>query len=101
VFKSGSTIPVKFQLKGSDGTPVQASTAPQWLPPEKIGPMSSVVDEPIYSISGTGGTEYKWDETAQQYIYNWNTKGFAKGYWYEIYAKLDDGSTHSVVVGLR
>jgi hypothetical protein len=33
VFKAGSTIPVKFQLKNAAGTAVQSATAPVWLTP--------------------------------------------------------------------
>jgi hypothetical protein len=97
----GSTIPVKFQLKSTDGVLVQSSTTPIWLTPQKGTPMAASIGESVYTGSGTSGTVYKWDSTAQQYIYNWNTKSLATGYWYQIYAKLDDGNTYSVTVGLR
>ncbi len=99
VFKGGSTIPVKFQLKNASGTPVQATSAPQWLVPQKLSSMSAPVDESIYSDPETSGTTYKWDAT--QYHYNWSTKGLTTGYWYRIYAKLEDGTIQSVVVGIR
>jgi hypothetical protein len=101
VFKGGSTIPVKFQLKNTSSTSVQGLAAPIWLTPQKGSPMSASIDEPIYSIPATSGTAYRYDPTAQQYIYNWSTKGLAAGYWYRVYAKLEDGTTQSVVVGLR
>ncbi len=49
----------------------------------------------------TTGTTFKWDASSQQYSYNWSTKGFTPGYWYRIFAKLDDGTVRSVVVGVR
>jgi len=101
VFKGGSTIPVKFQIKKQDGTPIQAPVAPVWLAPQKGSAMSASVDESVYSVSGTSGTVYKWDSVAQQYVYNWSTKGLATGFWYKVYAKLDDGKTYSVTVGLK
>jgi hypothetical protein len=101
VFKAGSTIPIKFQLKNSDGSSVQASTTPIWLPPQKGSSMSASVDESVYSDPGTSGNAFKWDSVAKQYTYNWSTKGFAAGYWYRLYAQLDDGKTYSVTVGLR
>lgn len=101
VFKGGSTIPVKFQLKNASGAPVQASSAPLWLTPQKLSSMSTPVDESMYSDLATSGTSYRYDATSQQYIYNWSTKGLATGYWYRIHAKLDDGTTESVVVGIR
>jgi pimeloyl-ACP methyl ester carboxylesterase len=101
VFRGGSTVPVKFQLKHANGTPVRSATSPTWLTPQKLSPMSASIDEPIYSIPATSGTTYHYDELAQQYVYNWSTKGLAIGYWYRIYAKLEDGNIYSVVVGLR
>jgi hypothetical protein len=99
VFKGGSTVPVKFQLKNASGALVQAIIAPLWLTPQKLSPMSAPVGEPTYSDPVTSGTTYKWDGT--QYQYNWSTKGLQTGYWYRIYAKFEDGTTQSVVVGVR
>ncbi|MEO5635440.1 MAG: PxKF domain-containing protein [Candidatus Paceibacterota bacterium] len=99
VFKAGSTVPVKFQLKKSNGTIIHTGAIPVWLPPQKGTSMSSPVDESIYNDTGTSGTNFKWD--GSQYIYNWSTKGLAAGYWYKISVILDDGNTHSVTVGLR
>ena len=101
IFKAGSTVPVKFQLKKSNGTPIQASSTPRWLAPQKGSSMNASIDESVYTASGTSGSSYRWDAASQQYIYNWSTKGLAAGYWYRIYAQLDDGKTYSVVVGLR
>jgi hypothetical protein len=63
--------------------------------------MSATVGESSYADSGTSGTTFRWDSVAQQYIYNWSTKGLAAGYWYRISAKLDDGTVQSVVMGIR
>lgn len=101
VFKAGSTVPVKLQLKKADGTPVQAALAQQWSEPERLGLMTASVDESLYSGTASTGGAYRWDAASQQYIYNWNTKGFAPGYWYRVFAKLDDGTINSVVIGLR
>jgi hypothetical protein len=101
VFKGGSTVPVKFQLKNLDGTIVQASSIPAWLTPQRGSMMSASIDESTYSLPATTGTEFKWDPTSQQYIYNWSTKGLASGYWYKLSMKLDDGNVYSVTVGLK
>jgi pimeloyl-ACP methyl ester carboxylesterase len=101
VFKAGSTVPVKFQLKKYDGTITQATTLPVWLTPHKGSPMSASIAESVYSLAGTSGNTYRWDATSQQYIYNWSTKGLSPGFWYRIYTKLDDGNTYSVTIGLR
>ena len=101
VFKAGSTVPVKFQLRKADGTIVQANTAPQWLTPAKGSMTTAPVDESVYSEVATAGTSYRWDATAQQYIYNWGSPKNGAGYYWRIGVKLDDGNTHTVNIGLR
>jgi len=101
VFKGGSTVPIKFQLKTATGTSVQSRVLPLWLTPQKGVSMSASVDESTYSDPTTSGTAFRWDSTSQQYIYNWSTKGLTAGYWYRISAQIDDGTVHSVVVGVR
>ncbi|MBV9787140.1 MAG: PxKF domain-containing protein, partial [Chloroflexi bacterium] len=101
VFKAGSTVPVKFQIKKADGTIVQANNAPQWLTPAKGSSTSAAVDESVYSDAASSGTTFKWDATAQQYIYNWSTKGVAANFYYRIGVTLDDGQTYFVNIGLR
>ncbi len=99
VFKAGSTVPVKFQLKDAAGKVIQATTAPVWLTPVKGSPMTASVDESVYTASADSGTTYRYDATAQQYIYNWKT-GTGGNYW-RIGVKLDDGQTYYVNIGLR
>jgi MBG domain (YGX type) len=99
VFKAGSTVPAKFQLKRADGTVVQAATPPVWLTPVKGNAMSSPVDETVYADPASSGSSFAWDGT--QYQYNWSTKGLAAGYWYKICARFDDGQTQCVNIGLR
>ena len=101
VFKAGSTVPVKFQLKNLDGVVTQATSAPIWLTPQEGSTMNASVDESVYGDLGTSGTDFKWDGNSKQYSYNWSTKGLASGYWYKISIKLDDGYIYSVTIGLR
>jgi pimeloyl-ACP methyl ester carboxylesterase len=101
IFKGGSTVPVKLQLKNNDGVSVKSVISPIWLSPQKGSAMNLPVDESVYSDTATVGTEFKWDATNKQYIYNWSTKGLATGYWYKISVKLDDGNIYSVTIGLK
>ncbi len=101
IFKAGSTVPAKFQLKDASGKVIQASTAPEWLTPRQGVGTAMPVDETAYTATATTGGLYKWDATAQQYIYNWSTKGLTVGAFYRIYARFDDGQAYSVVIGLR
>jgi hypothetical protein len=99
VFKAGSTVPVKFQLRNASGQVVQSATTPAWLTPVKGSTMSLPVDESAYLTSADSGATYRYDATAQQYIFNWKT-GTGGNYW-RIGVKLDDGQTYYVNIGLR
>lgn len=101
VFKAASTVPAKFQLRKANGTPVQANSLPSWLIPAKGGLTSVPVDEIVYSDPITTGASYRWDATAQQYIYNWGTAKNQAGYYWRIGVRLDDGQTYTVNIGLR
>ena len=100
IFKAGSTVPAKFQLKKADGTVVQAVAAPAWLSPLKGSATSAPVDESVYTASADSGSDYKYDATAQQYSYNWKTPS-AGGNYYRIGVTFDDGQTYYVNIGLR
>lgn len=101
IFKGGSTVPAKLQLKRADGTIVAATTAPTWLAPVKGSATTAAVDESVYAESATSGSTYRWDATAQQYLYNWSTKGASTGFYHRIGVRLDDGQTYYVNIGLR
>jgi hypothetical protein len=101
IFRGGSTVPVKFQLKDANGNIVQAASLPLWVTPQRGNPTTLSVDEGAYSGASTNGQYYRWDATTQQYVYNWNTKGFATGYFWRIGVTLDDGQTYYVNIGLR
>jgi hypothetical protein len=99
VFKGGSTVPVKFQLKDAHGNVVQAVNLPQWVTPVNMGSTSSSVDETAYTSTPTAGGSYRSD--SQQYIYNWGTAKNQTGFWWRIGVTLDDGQTYYVTIGLR
>jgi hypothetical protein len=101
IFKAGSTVPVKFQLKKADGTVVQANALPAWITPVKGSPTTAQLDEIVYTDVPTPGGTYRWDATAQQYIYNWGTPRNGAGNYWRIGVQLDDGQTYYVSIGLR
>ena len=100
IFKGGSTVPVKFQLKDANGNVVQSASLPVWIAPQKGSSTYSSIDESIYSEPATSGTYYRTDGSGK-YIYNWKTKGFTSGYYWRIGVTLDDGQTYYVIIGLR
>jgi hypothetical protein len=94
-YKSGRTLPIKFQLCDYYGNPVgPASTLPT-LAMRFLGTISDPSDETVdvdaSGASNTGNT-FRYDTTEQQYIFNLSTKGYGLG-TYQITATLDDAST--------
>ena len=70
------------------------------MTPVKGSSMSVPVDETAYSPTGDSGSDYRYDATAMQYIYNWKTGSTGGNYW-RIGVTLDDGQTYYVNIGLR
>jgi hypothetical protein len=99
IFKAGSTVPVKFDLKRADGTLVSATVLPIFVGPVKGGPTTSPIDEGVYADPPSGGSTFS--ASGGHYQYNWSTKGLQAGYYYRIGARLDDGTTWYVYIGLR
>ncbi|HET6825093.1 MAG TPA: PxKF domain-containing protein, partial [Amnibacterium sp.] len=100
VFKAGSTVPVKFQLKNAAGTVVKAATAPEWLNPVKGTAMSVPVNDSATAASVDSGSAFTYDSSSGQYQYNWKTPSTG-GNWYNVGVKLDDGTTQYVTIGLK
>jgi hypothetical protein len=87
-FKTGSTIPIKWQLTDANGN--------------YINDLSTVVSLTVNGNppAATGRTALRYDTTDNLYIFNWQTKGLTPGS-YTIALQLSDGTTHSVTVELK
>ncbi|HYX53636.1 MAG TPA: MBG domain-containing protein, partial [Candidatus Limnocylindrales bacterium] len=101
VFKAGRTVPVKFRVGDvnniSIGTP---GTVTSFLLTSVItGTVSTPVD--ILPTSTTPDTTFRFDPTAQQWIFNLNTSGLAPGSTYVFTIGLADGSSINFQFGLR
>jgi hypothetical protein len=59
------------------------------------------VDETIYTAPAESGQTFRYDASAQQYMYNWGTAKTQAGSYWRIGVKLDDGQTYFVNAGLR
>jgi hypothetical protein len=98
VFKSGSTVPVKFALTDeSAGITTLAAT----LSYARIS--SGIVGSDIETTStaaATTGNLFRYDAAAGQYIFNWSTKGLKPG-TYRLFINLGDGVPHTVDIGLK
>ena len=99
VFKSGRTVPVKFQLRAADGTIVSNATATLQVAMVSGG-ITGTTDFTEATGSGGANTGNLFRSDAQQYIYNFNTSGFAIGTWL-LRTTLNDGTTHDVLISIR
>lgn len=99
-FKLGSTIPVKFQLMNALGGYVSTANATIML---QMFSGSVPVGEPIDATPAGGsdsGITFRYDATANQYIFNLNTINLSQGTW-QIIARLDDGSVKTAFLSLK
>lgn len=88
LFKLGSTIPVKFQLKDANGNYIRSLSA------------VTAIQFDGTNATATGGTALRYDSTAEQYVFNLSTAGKSEG-THTISAVLASGQTISVSIVLR
>jgi hypothetical protein len=99
-FKSGSTIPVKFQLFMADGvTPVPDAVA-RIAVAMLATSVTTSVNEDVIVLAADAGTTFRYDASGRQYIFNLSTKGWATG-TYRLMAHLDDGTTIEAYAEVR
>jgi hypothetical protein len=100
-FNAGSTIPLKFQLKNAAGKVMQTTYMPVWLQPVDLG-TTKTDDTPFNPTDPpTVGGSFKWDASAQQYIFTWQTPRAAAGHYYRIGVTLDSGDTYTTLIILK
>jgi hypothetical protein len=100
VFKAGSTIPVKYQLRKADGTVVQGA-AGSWITPVRGAVTFAALTDDGTSVAADSGSVFRWDGTDRQWIYNWGTAKADANKQFTIGVRLDDGQVYSAVIGLR
>lgn len=99
IFKGGSTVPVKFQLKDASGNIIQSTTPPQWITPQQGSALADSINETDFTDPTDSGTTYNWD--GDKYYYNRKIKDIPSGYHWLIGARLDDGQIYTVNIGMR
>jgi hypothetical protein len=92
IFKLGSTVPVKFALTDAGGARIGGAVASL-----SIAQVSNDVEgtfvEAVSTSAATTGSLFRYDATAQQYIFNLATKGLTTG-TYSLKITLDDGTSY-------
>lgn len=111
-FKLGSTVPVKFALTDYSGNRISDAAAQaiadacdaHFSYAVYSSSMPAPVDEPASSNPANTGDCFRYDPAADQFIFNWGTKG-RSAMQYTIKARVFSGDTevayHDVRVGLR
>jgi hypothetical protein len=100
IFKRGSTVPAKFRVCDAIGTPVSTNVVRSFRLVQVInGTVSQVVDEAV--ISTTPDSSFRWDSTAQQWIFNLNSKSLNADKTYVYQITLQDDTTIDFRFGLK
>lgn len=99
IFKLGSTIPVKFQLKDPQGNYFTTAIAKIYTAKIADGVTGTEV-EAVSTSAATTGNLFRYDSTSNQYIFNLSTKSLSKGTW-QIKVILDDGTQKTVIISLK
>jgi hypothetical protein len=101
VFKQKSTVPAKFRVCDFNGNSIgTAGTISNFNLVQTIsGTVTTSVNETVDST--TPDTIFRWDPTAQQWIFNINTKSLSANVTYVFRITLNDGSNIMFQFGLK
>ena len=97
---AGRPITVTFTPKNAAGRAVQTASAPVWMTPLKGSSLTLKTATFPAGTQGDGGT-FSFDAKKGAYSFTWNTTTAMAGSWWQIGVRLDDGTTHTIVVGLK
>jgi hypothetical protein len=97
--KGGSTAPIKWQLLDANGNYVSSLAA---VTKATSGVMACNATTPVDNLEeyATGSTQLRYDSTANQYIYNWQSPK-QPGKCYKVVLTFADGSSHSASFQLK
>lgn len=98
IFKQGSTVPVKFKLSGASAG-IANVVAKLYLASVSNNVVGTELEAVSTSAADTGNT-FRYDASADQYIFNLSTKNLAAGSW-QLKIDLGDGVLHTVVISLK
>lgn len=99
IFKLGSTVPVKFQLKDA-----LSANAGNGIATLSVSKLSSSIDGSVLETetlaTASAGFQFRYDASSGQYSYNLSTKSLTAG-TYKLTIKLDDGKSYSVSISSK
>ena len=100
VWKQGRTIPAKFRVCDANGVSIGTpGVLSSFMLVQIIAGTVTDVDEVVSST--TPDTAFRWDTSAQQWVFNISTSGQLAGQTYVYSIQLNDGSNIGFRFGLR
>ncbi len=99
VFKQKSTVPVKFRVCDANGVSIGANVVAAFNLVQVTGATATPVNEEVQST--TPDTAFRFDPTAQQWIFNTNTKPLSAPLAYRYRILLTDETTIEYVFTLK
>jgi VCBS repeat protein len=100
LFKLRSVIPLRFQLSDAHDAPVPTAVAVLSVQKISNGTLSGTPIDATEPGNTDSGNLFQYHSGANVYAYELATTPLSRGTW-QIQAHLDDGSVHTVVVGLK
>jgi hypothetical protein len=97
VFKSGSTIPVKFRLSGPSVAATNLDARLSWS--KLANGVAGTETEATSTSAASEGNQFRYSDG--QYIFNLNTKLMNGEGTYQLRVDLGDGVNHTVTVSLK
>lgn len=109
IFKLSSTVPVKMQLKATNGNYITNAIA--YISVAKVDnniegtyieatSTAAVYIEATSTAAATTGNLFRYDSSSDQYIFNLGTKSLTKGTW-RIKININDGTSNTVDISLK
>ncbi|WP_460820405.1 PxKF domain-containing protein [Nocardioides korecus] len=98
--KGGATVPVKFKVTAGS-TPVTDPATVGAFSATKVTCATGLPTDAIETTTTTGGTTLRYDATAGQFIYNWQTPKTTAGTCYKLTLTTPDSTPTSALFQLK
>jgi uncharacterized protein len=100
-FQTGSTVPLKWQVKNANGAFISSVSAIQSVQMAYNGSCAGNSEDAPVVADSPGSSGLRYDAGSNVFLFNWKTPKGAPAGCYSIGIVLDDGSTHSAIVVLK
>ena len=101
VVRQNATIPVKFRVCDFNGVSIGTPGVVASFELLRVIPGTATTEVTVEPGSTTPDTEFRWDPSSQQWIFNLSTKDLAAGATYIYSIGLDDGTSIEFRFGVR